>query len=99
MKIPKLKPKKIKDFLKKLPRALGERAFLAFLGLFVLSLILGGLAFYKYSVLAKKTELQTTEKPLQFKEKTYQKVLETWQEKEKRFKETDVKEYPDPFTP
>ena len=97
MKIPRLKPKKIKDFLKKLPWILGEEAFLAFLGLFALALIFGGLVFYKYGVLAKKMDLQITEEPLQFKEETYQAVLKIWQEKETRFEETDLKEYPNPF--
>ena len=54
MKIPKIKTKKIKDSLKKLPRVLGENAFLAFLGLLVIALILGGLIFYKYSFLVEK---------------------------------------------
>lgn len=95
--IPKVKLKKVKDFLKKLPRILGEKAFLTFLGLFFLSLIFGAFIFYKYSILIKEIEPQITEKPLQFKEKTYQEVLKIWQEKEIKFRETDFKEYPDPF--
>lgn len=97
MRIPKIKTKKIKDFLKKLPRILGEKAFLTYLILLFLALIFGGIIFYKYGILVKKTKIQIPEKPLQFKEKTYQEVLKIWQEKEKRFKETDRKEYPNPF--
>ena len=97
MKIPKIKTKKTKDFFKKLPRVLGERAFLTFLGLLVIALMSGGFIFYKYSILAAKTEPQVIKKPLQFKEKTYQEVLKVWQEKGKRFKEADFKEYPNPF--
>jgi len=97
MKIPKLKLKKIKDFLKKLPRTLGERAFLTFLGLLLIALIFGGLVFYKYSILVEKAEPEISEIPLKFKEKTYQDVLKIWQEKEKRFEEADLKEYPNPF--
>jgi len=97
MKIPKIKAKKIKEFFKKLLRVLGERAFLTFLGLLIITLIFGGFIFYKYSILAAKMEPQVTEKPLQFKEKTYQAVLKFWQEKEKRFKEVDLKEYSNPF--
>jgi len=59
--------------------------------------IFGGFIFYKYNILAQKAEPEITEKPLQFKEKTYQDVLKIWQEKEKRFNEADLKEYPDPF--
>jgi len=97
MKIPKIKTKKTKEFFQKLPRILGENAFLIFLGLLIIALILGGFIFYKYSILVAKMEPQVIEKPLQFKEKTYQAVLKFWQEKEKRFKEVDFKEYPNPF--
>ena len=97
MKIPKLKLKKIKDFLTKLPRTFGERAFLTFLGLLLIALIFGGLIFYKYSILVEKAEPEISEIPLKFKEKTYQEVLKVWQEKEKRFEEANFKIYPDPF--
>ena len=93
----KIETKKIKKFLKGLPRVLAERAFLTFLFLFLMVLIIGGIVFYKYNVLAKKAEPQILEQPFQFQEKTYQSVLKAWQEKEKRFKETDLKEYPNPF--
>ena len=97
MKIPKLKVKKIKEFLKKLPRTLGERAFLTFLGLLLVALIFGGIIFYQYNILVKKAEVQITEELLQFQTNTYQDVLKIWQEREKKFQETDFKEYPDPF--
>ncbi|MCJ7786674.1 hypothetical protein MUP06_00460 [Patescibacteria group bacterium] len=97
MKIPKIKFNKIKIFFKKLPRILGEKAFLAFLFLLFISLILGGIIFYKYSILAEKAEPRIIEKPLQFKEKVYQEILNEWEAREKRFKETELKEYPDPF--
>jgi hypothetical protein len=97
MKIPKLKLKKIRKFLNRLPRVLGENVFFTFLGLLVIALILGGLIFYKYSILAIKTEPKVTEKPLQFQGKNYQAVLKIWQEKEKKFNEVNLKEYPNPF--
>ncbi len=97
MKISKLKTRKIKKFFKELPRTLGEKAFLTFLGLLLLALIFSGFIFYKYNLLVKKVEVQNIERPLQFKEKTYQDILKIWQEKEKRFQETDLKIYPDPF--
>jgi len=97
MKIPKLKIKKIKQFLKKLPRTLGEKSFLTFLGLLLIALIFSGLIFYKYSFLAEKGKLEVLEKPLKFNEKVYQVVLKIWQEKEKKFEETNFKKYPDPF--
>jgi len=97
MRVPKLKTKKIQDFLKRLPRILGEKAFLAFLGLLFLALIFGGIIFYQYNILVKKAEVQIIEEPLQFQEKTYQDISKIWQEREKKFQEADLKTYPDPF--
>lgn len=108
MKIPKFKIKKISlpnrytipaviKFFKKLPKILGERAFIFFLILLFLALIFGGLVFYKYSILAQKAEPEIFEKPLKFKEETYQEVLKTWKERQKIFEETELKTYPDPF--
>ena len=92
-----LKFKKIEVFLKKLPKILGEKAFLTYLGLLILALILGGFIFYQYNILAKKTEVQITEKLLRFEEEVYNKVLKIWQEKEEKFEGADLKKYPDPF--
>ncbi|MDI6603244.1 MAG: hypothetical protein QME57_03980 [Patescibacteria group bacterium] len=97
MRISRLKIKKIKEFLKRLPRTLGERAFFVFLGLLLLALIFGGIIFYKYNILVKKVKVQIIEEPLQFQEKAYQDILKIWQEKEKKFQETDLKQYPNPF--
>lgn len=97
MKIPKVKTKKIKDFLKKLLETLGVFAFFTFLVLLAFSLVLGAFIFYKYSFLVEKARIEDLEKPLQFKEKTYQKLLEVWQEREERFEEADFKQYSNPF--
>jgi len=97
LKLRKIEIKKIEVFLKKLPKILGERAFLTYLGLLVLALILGGFIFYQYNILAKKTEVQITEKLLRFEEEVYDKVLKIWQEKEEKFEGADFKEYPNPF--
>lgn len=93
----KIKLKEFKNFLKRLPKNLAQRAFLVFLGLFFLSLILGGIIFYKYLVLVQRAKPKTSEKILQFEEKTYEKILKFWQEREERMKEADLKEYPNPF--
>ena len=100
MKIPKFKIKEIKQFLKKLPRTLGERSFLTFLGLLLIAIIFSGFIFYKYSPPTKiGGGLEALEKPLKFNERVYQEVLKIWQEKEKKFEETNFKKYPDPFQP
>jgi len=97
IKLKKIQLKKFEVFLKKLPRILAERVFLTFLGLLILSLIFGAFLFYKYNFLIKKIEPQITERPLKFKEKTYEDVLKAWQEREERFNKAEFKEYPNPF--
>jgi len=97
IKLKKIQLKKFVTFLKKLPRILGERAFLTFWGLVILALIFGAIVFYKYNFLTKKSEPQIPESSLKFKEKIYEDVLKIWQEKEERFEGADLKEYPNPF--
>lgn len=93
----RIKINKIKEFLRKFLRILGEEAFLFFLVLIFLALILGGLLFYKYSFLVEKAKPEVLEKPLQFEEKTHQEVLKILKELQKKFEETELKKYPDPF--
>lgn len=99
MKISRINLNKIKIFFSKLPRILGEKAFLFFLALLFLALIFGGLIFYKYnfSIQNKKPEISQSEKPIQFKEKIYQDILQIWQDRGKRLNEAETKQYPDPF--
>jgi hypothetical protein len=97
MKSPKIEIKKIKGFIKRLLRTLGEKAFLSFLGLLFLALIFGGIIFYQYNILVKRTEVQIQEIPLKFQEKPYQDILKIWQEREERFSGAETKQYSDPF--
>jgi len=98
MKIKKIKFNKVRGFLAKLPRVLGKRAFLTFLGLLVVFLIFSAFLFYKYIFLIEKIQPEITEKPLQFDEKGIQEILKKFEEVEKELKETEFKQYPDPFT-
>lgn len=91
------KIKKIKEVFKKLPRGLAENAFLTFLVLFFLALILGGLLFYQYSILAQEKRPKVLEVPLPFNEKVFQDILQIWQERQKKFEEKEPKEPPNPF--
>ena len=84
--------------LNKVPLIVATYAFWACLILFVLSLAIGANLFYKYNILAQRTEPESLEQAVFFKEKTYQQVLEIWREREERFQETDFKEYSDPFS-
>ena len=95
--VKRIKLNKIKNFLKKLPRNLGKNSFSTLLGLLLLSLILGALVFYQYSILAGREKPEVVEEPLQFEEKTYQIIFDEWQKRTERFSEAELKEYPDPF--
>ncbi|MBI2038559.1 MAG: hypothetical protein HYT19_01380 [Candidatus Nealsonbacteria bacterium] len=97
MKFPKIKANIIIIFLRKAPKAIAERAFLSFLLLFLVSLVLGGLILYQYHILTKKKEVTRLENPIQFQEETYENILKIWQEREKKFKEAGSKKYFDIF--
>jgi hypothetical protein len=90
----KIDTEKIKKFLEKLAITLIEKGFLILVLIFFISTILGFLIFLKY---ANPSPLEGEGKLIEFDEKTYNKVLEKWQEREKRFREVDFKEYPNPF--
>jgi len=89
---------KIKKPLSKVPLIITMHAFWACLILFLLSFAIGANLFYKYSILAQKSESESLEQTVLFKEKTYQQVLEIWQERDERFQQADLKEYPNPFS-
>jgi len=93
----RIKIGKIKSFLGKLPRILAENGFLTFLILFFIFLIVSGIIFYRCGILAKEENPEAFEKPLLFKEKTYQSILQIWQERKERFEGADAKEYQNPF--
>ena len=85
------------NFLKRSPDFLAKRILLTFLGLFLLFLIIAGVVFYKYNFLIRKVAGQGSESAVQFNEKNYQKVLQAWQERAKKFEAADSKSYPDLF--
>jgi len=89
--------RKLKDKLSKFGRISAEHAFLSFLVLAFIALLIGGCLFYQYSILVQRAEPQITQEPIQFKEKLYQKILAEWQKRGERFEGTRTKEYPDPF--
>jgi len=93
----KIDLRKIKNFFKKLPRILCEHAFLTFLLLFLIIIIAGVIALYKYSILPQKTEPPFVKKPPQFKEKDYQEILKIWQERDKNFQDAGSNNFPNPF--
>jgi len=96
-KIKKKQFKKIKNFLKRVPRIIGEHAFLTSLMLFFIAAILGGLVFYKYSILTEQRKSEFSENLLYFDEKSFKALLKIWQERQKNFEQADFNQYQDPF--
>ena len=97
LKLKKFKLKEVKVFFQKLPLILGKNAFLTFLGLFILALIFASFMFYINYILIRDMDFDIIQKEFKFDSQAYQEILEIWQEKEQRFKETDSKSYPNPF--
>lgn len=95
----KIEISKIKIAFIKLLKVLANYTFLTFLVLLFLSLIFGTILWYKYKSLAQKEKLEVQIMPLQLKEDVFERVLKAWEERERRFKESEFKEYPSPFLP
>lgn len=93
----KIKFGRIKKFLEKFLLSIVKHDFLTSLFLFLLSLVFGGILFYKYCILTKRAEPEALEQSFLIKKEVYQDVLKVWQENEKKIQEADFKEYPDPF--
>jgi len=92
--IPKLS--KIKLSFAKLPQTLARRAFLSSLLFVFVSLILGGVLFYKYYVLIQR-ESSVAGGIIRLNEDVYQDVLTTKQIHQREFEAIDSKEYFNPF--
>jgi hypothetical protein len=92
-----IKIKKLGQFFKKIFWKMGEKPLSTFFILLVSAVIFGGLIFYQYSFLAEKKEPQVIERPIQFKEELYQKILTEWEERQKKFDQVEQKEYRDLF--
>jgi predicted PurR-regulated permease PerM len=89
----KIETKKLKNFIKKIPRFLAENFLLTSIFLLILALFICFLTF-KFSTTFKEKMSQKIEA---FNENLYQKVLEKFEESEKKFKEIDQKIYLNPF--
>lgn len=99
MKIPKVKIKNIKLFLKKIPKKLAVSAFLTFLGILLILFIFSAFIFYQNVILAQKKEIEISESSLEFDNTTYQQILNIWEQREKRFKEVSFEEHSNIFIP
>lgn len=89
--------KNLEDRLSKFGRISAEHAFLSFLVLAFIALLIGVFLFYQYSILVQRTEPRITKESIQFKEDLYQEVLEQWQARDEQFEGVDMKTYSDSF--
>jgi len=89
----RIETKKLKNFIKKLPRILVENFTLVLFFLLIFGLLFGFLVF-KTSTSFKEGKVPEIEV---FNEDLYQKVFGKVQEREKKFEEIDQKIYLNPF--
>ena len=75
----------------------GKHAFLVFLVITLINISFGAFLFYRYIFLINVKELAIPSAPIEFRENTYQSVLQEWQTRENIFKESSQKIYQDPF--
>lgn len=83
-------------FLKKLPWIIATRVLLTSIFFLFLALLIAAI-FYKYETLIFKIQPDISQELIQFREDLYQKILEEWENREERFNQADLKEYPNPF--
>jgi hypothetical protein len=89
----KIDTKKLKIFVKKIPRALVEKFLLTSIFLLIFALLIGFLTF-KFS---SSVKVEVSPKIEAFDENLYQRVLYKFKEKERKFEEIDQKIYFNPF--
>ncbi|MFC1789386.1 hypothetical protein ACFLYY_00145 [Patescibacteria group bacterium] len=93
----KLNIQKIKRIVAKMPRKMAENSFLATIIFIIIATATGAIVFYKYNGALNDDNIEITGSLLKFKENSYQKIINKWQEKEEQFQIADLKEYPNLF--
>jgi uncharacterized membrane protein len=94
----KIKLNKVKNLLYGFMRSLAEHGFFTFLVLFAVSLGLGILIFFRFSVMVDSpAQKDDSKKPFQFEEKAYQSIKDEWEKKKGVFSQTELKKYSNPF--
>lgn len=93
----KIKIEKLNKDFKTILRIIGKHAFLTSLVLIFFALVTGFFIFYKYSILAEKEETEFEQSLLWLEEEALLEILEVAAERQVRFKEAELKEFPDFF--
>jgi len=89
----KIETKKLKNFIKKIPRILAEKFLLTSIFLLIFAFLIG-LLIFKVSTSFKE---EAPPKIEAFNENLHQKVLEKFKESEKKFEQINQKIYLNPF--
>lgn len=79
-----------------LPKTLAVHAFFASIVLFFIAVSAGAFLFYKYYI-SVQVEASLGEETIKFNEENYEKVLAERKAREKKNKETEQKQYSNPF--
>ncbi len=83
--------------IKKIPWLLASHAFLFILVFVCLELVLGELLFYHYVSSPAHQQIQVTDTPAAFGEKTYQSVLGEWAKRQNVIDNFSQEKYNNPF--
>ncbi len=83
--------------IKKIFWMLGRDAFLFILILILLNVIIVEFLFYRYVLLIRLNQPETTSVTTKFQENTYQAILDKRQERENVFKDFSKESYSNPF--
>lgn len=89
----KIDSEKIQKSLKQLPELLAKNAFLFFLGLLFINLIVGGIVFYKLDYLVKNQEIEIDNGSFVPKQEDLRLILEKLDSDKDRFDKADSRSY------
>lgn len=93
----KCKIKNILGNLGKIPVFLAENLFFSFLMIIFLAVFLANLFFYKYYILNQEIKQEIEQGQHIVNEKSYNDLLKIWEEQDKKFQNSESKNYLDIF--
>lgn len=97
-KIKKIEIEKTERFFRKIPLFIAKHVFQFSIFALFISLVIGAILFYKYSILDQRINLDDLPKTCLLEEETHQKVLDTWEKNEQIFNQADSKNYRNIFS-
>ncbi|MBU4351350.1 hypothetical protein L6250_00915 [Candidatus Parcubacteria bacterium] len=98
-KINKQKVKKGILFLKNFPWLIGENAFLFFVIMISIAILISAIFFVRYVALIDRYNKASPSQLPTLNEETLKDILETWQQRQNRLDNADNKAYPNFFLP